>query len=38
MVIAVKGNTVYLGGGLEITKNRLMNSEHWSFVYNVLEK
>src|SRR5690625_3045481 len=38
MVIAVKGNTVFLGGGLEITKNRLMNSEHWSFVYNVLEK
>jgi hypothetical protein len=38
MVVAIKEQTVYLGGGLEITQEELMNSEKWEFLYNLLDK
>jgi hypothetical protein len=38
MVIAINNKTVYLGGGLEITHDELMNSEKWEFLYNLLDK
>jgi hypothetical protein len=38
MVIAIKDQTVYLGGGLEITQEELMNSDKWEFLYNLLDK
>lgn len=38
MVVAIKDQTVYLGGGLEITQEELMNSEKWEFLYNLLDK
>ena len=38
MVVAVKGHTVYLGGGLEVPQEELMNTEKWEFLYNLLDK
>ncbi len=38
MVIAIKGRTIYLGGGIEATKDDLANSEIWSYVFNFLEQ
>ena len=38
MVVAVKGHTVYLGGGLEVSQEELMNTEKWEFLYNLLDK
>lgn len=38
MVVAIKDQTVYLGGGLEITQEELMNTEKWEFLYNLLDK
>ena len=38
MVVATKDQTVYLGGGLEITQDELMNSEKWEYLYNLLDK
>jgi hypothetical protein len=38
MVIAIKDQTVYLGGGLEVTQEELMNTEKWEFLYNLLDK
>jgi hypothetical protein len=38
MVVAIKDQTIYLGGGLEITQDELMNSEQWEFLYNLLDK
>jgi hypothetical protein len=38
MVVAIKDQTVYLGGGLEVTQDELMNSEKWEFLYNLLDK
>jgi hypothetical protein len=38
MVVAIKDQTIYLGGGLEITQDELMNSEKWEFLYNLLDK
>ncbi|WHY00222.1 hypothetical protein [Neobacillus sp. DY30] len=38
MVIAIKDQTVYLGGGLETTQEELLNSEKWEFLYNLLDK
>jgi hypothetical protein len=38
MVVAIKDHTVYLGGGLEIPQDELMNSEKWEFLYNLLDR
>ena len=38
MVVAIKDQSVYLGGGLEITQEELMNTEKWEFLYNLLDK
>jgi hypothetical protein len=38
MVVAVKGHTVYLGGGIEVPQEELMNTEKWEFVYSLLDK
>jgi hypothetical protein len=38
MVVAIKDKTVYLGGGLEIPQEELMNTEKWEFLYNLLDK
>jgi hypothetical protein len=38
MVVAINDQTVYLGGGLEITHDELINSEKWEFLYNLLDK
>jgi hypothetical protein len=38
MVIAIKGGTVYLGGGLELSQEELMNTDKWEFLYNLLDK
>ena len=38
MVIAVQGNTIFLGGGLELPYEELMNNDKWEFLYNLLDK
>ncbi|WP_110928151.1 hypothetical protein [Bacillus massiliglaciei] len=38
MVIALKDDLVYLGGGLEISQDELMNTDKWEFRYNLLDK
>ncbi|WP_419955341.1 hypothetical protein ACN6MT_07425 [Neobacillus niacini] len=38
MVVGIKDQTVFLGGGLEITQEELMNTEKWEFLYNLLDK
>ncbi|MFH7819794.1 hypothetical protein [Neobacillus thermocopriae] len=38
MVVAIKGQTVYLGGGLEVSQEELMNPDKWEFLYNLLDK
>lgn len=34
MVVAIRGHKVYLGGGLEIQHEELMNTDMWEFQYN----
>jgi hypothetical protein len=38
MVVAIKDQTVYLGGGIEITADELMINDKWEFQYNLLDK
>lgn len=38
MVIGIKDQTVFLGGGVEITQEELLNTEKWEFLYNLLDK
>jgi hypothetical protein len=38
MVVALKGGMVYLGGGLELSQEELMNIDKWEFLYNLLDK
>ncbi|MGG1576291.1 hypothetical protein, partial [Fictibacillus sp. NRS-1165] len=38
MVVAIKGQTFYLGSGLELSQEELMNTEIWEFLYNILDK
>ncbi|MEI4770277.1 hypothetical protein WAX74_11590 [Psychrobacillus sp. FJAT-51614] len=38
MVVAIKGNTIFLGGGLELPLEEIMNTEKWEFLYNLLDK
>lgn len=37
MVVSIKGQSVYLGGNLEVKMNILTDSEKWSYVINVLD-
>jgi len=37
MVIAIQGNTIFLGGGLELSNDELMDHEKWEFLYNILD-
>ncbi|WP_085524508.1 hypothetical protein [Tuberibacillus sp. Marseille-P3662] len=38
MVVAVQGDTVVLGGDLELTKKELADSEKWKYIYNLLDQ
>ncbi|MCC3359028.1 hypothetical protein [Bacillus sp. REN16] len=38
MVIAIKGDTVYLGGDQEVSAFELMNADKWEFLYSVLDQ
>lgn len=38
MVVARKGDTVYLGGGLEVPQEELTNTDKWEFLYHLLDK
>ncbi|WP_299089740.1 hypothetical protein [uncultured Metabacillus sp.] len=38
MVVAIQGQTVFLGNGLEVPQEELMNTEKWTFLYNLNEK
>lgn len=38
MVIAIKGEIVCLGGGLELSQEELMNTGTWEYLYNLLDK
>lgn len=38
MVVGIKDQTVFLGGGVEITQEELLNTEKWEFLYNLLDK
>jgi len=38
MVVATQGNTIFLGGGLELPHEELMDHEKWEFLYNILDK
>lgn len=34
MVVAIKGQTIYLGGGFELSQEELMDPDQWEFQYN----
>lgn len=38
MVVGIKNNMIFLGGGLELPDEDLMNTEKWEFLYNLLDK
>lgn len=38
MVIGFKDNMIFLGGGLELSHEEMMNREKWEFLYNLLDK
>jgi hypothetical protein len=35
MVVAIKDQTVYLGGGIEVSPIELMNADKWEFLYHL---
>ncbi|HET7579138.1 MAG TPA: hypothetical protein VFK33_07650 [Bacillales bacterium] len=37
MVVAIDGRKVFLGGGLQVSKEELADTEKWTFLYNPLE-
>ncbi|MDM5227306.1 hypothetical protein QUF73_13955 [Cytobacillus sp. NJ13] len=37
MVIAIKGQTIYLGGGLEVPLHELTDSDIWEVIYHLLD-
>lgn len=37
MVVAIQGDTNYLGSGIKLTTKELTESNKWSFMYNILE-
>lgn len=38
MVTAIKGDTVYLGSGIEVSQEELMHTDHWEFLYHLLDQ
>lgn len=38
LVIAIKGRTVFLGGGLQVSVDELNDDNKWSFVHNIFDK
>lgn len=38
MVIAMKGQTIYLGGDLKASKDDLADPEKWSFIHNIFDQ
>lgn len=38
MVVAVQGSTIFLGNGIELLEDELMNTKEWEFLYNILDK
>ncbi|WP_394231973.1 hypothetical protein [Niallia oryzisoli] len=38
MVIAINGQTVYLGDGFELPQEELLDTDNWEFLYNLLDK
>lgn len=38
MVVAIQGNTIFLGGGLELSVEELINPEQWEFLYNLIDQ
>lgn len=38
MVVAVEDETVYLGGGLEVSPMELTNTDKWEFLYNLQDQ
>ncbi|KKI89548.1 hypothetical protein WQ54_24605 [Bacillus sp. SA1-12] len=38
MVLAIRDETVYLGGGLQLLQDELMNSEKWELLYHLHDK
>jgi hypothetical protein len=38
MVVAIQGNTIFLGGNLELALEELINTEKWEFLYNLLDQ
>lgn len=38
MVVGIQDQTIFLGGGLELSQEALMNTEKWEFLYNLLDK
>ena len=38
MVVAIKGQTVFLGGGIEVSQDKLIDTNKWEFLYNLLDK
>jgi hypothetical protein len=38
LVIAIQGNTIFLGGGIELALEELINTEKWEFLYNILDQ
>nr|WP_325048742.1 hypothetical protein [Peribacillus glennii] len=38
MVVALKGQTIFLGGGLELSQEELMDTDKWEFQYNPFAK
>jgi len=38
MVIAIEGETIFLGGNLKVSSEELANPEKWSFVHNIFDQ
>ncbi|MGX6445968.1 hypothetical protein ACWM35_22415 [Neobacillus sp. K501] len=38
MVVAIKGETVYLGSGLAVSQEELLDPDKWEYLYHLLDK
>lgn len=38
MVVAIKGETVYLGSGLSVSQEELLDPDKWEYLYHLLDK
>lgn len=38
MVVAIKGDTVYLGSGLAVSQEEVMDPDKWEYLYHLLDK